>query len=701
MGLKLGANKIWDDRSFAYPTELKDLELLLAQHTNTNDLYFCPTPLSKRNRIKANVPYSYCLWADLDDCPPEKLLVKPTILIETSPNRHQAYWKLKSMGSPIDVEDANRRICYYHREDGCDPSGWDLSQMMRIPGTYNFKGETSQPVKILDYDPKRLYDISDFNEYPEVEQIDRKANLLPFPKKLPDTKAEDILKALEDSAHPRVWRLFKDKPDVDWSSNIWDLEQTLFEVGATPEDVFVVVRDAACNKFKRDGLGDHVLWKEVLRAQAAHKRHSYGAVATDTRIVSSDRDLLSNDDRKFAEGYSTFIDQYVEWGAKASDAPQQYHVGGALIILSSIMANKIKLPTSFGYIIPNIWIMILADTTLTRKTTTMDMAMDIISAVNPAAMLATDGSVEGIMQSMSIRQGQTSIFVRDEISGLMDQMNRRDYMSGMMETLTKLYDNKPYKRTLKKETIEVIDPVFIFYAGGVKDKTYALSKSEHILSGFFPRFVFITAEADFNRIRPMGPPTDATIIGKSVIQDRVTSIFDGFNINVGGRQSVFTDPYRTCELTREAWSRLNSADEIMQHIGYNSGTEDLLTPMLTRLNISGLKIAMLIAGSEQMHEEQIKVGENHIIKALSYIENFKHHAIQVVNNTGRSTTEKTLQRVVDAIYANSGGLARSLIMQRFSLMARDADNVLETLKQRGMIREDRVDGVRMLVKRIN
>jgi len=86
--------------------------------------------------------------------------------------------------------------------------------------------------------------------------------------------------------------------------------------------------------------------------------------------------------------------------------------------------------------------MILGTTTVTRKTSSMDLAMELIMDVDDEIVLATDGSIEGLLTSLSTRPGRPSIFLRDEFSGLLDQMTKKDYLSGMAELLTKLYDCK-------------------------------------------------------------------------------------------------------------------------------------------------------------------------------------------------------------------------------------------------------------------
>src|SRR6185295_16082845 len=162
------------------------------------------------------------------------------------------------------------------------------------------------------------------------------------------------------------------------------------------------------------------------------------------------------------------------------DAAWQYHQAGAFVALSSLLAGSVRLPTSFGTVIPNLWFMILADTTLTRKSTAMDLVMDLLLEIDTDCVLATDGSIEGLMTSLSMRPGRASIFLRDEFSGLLDAMVRKDYYAGMAETFTKLYDGKFQKRILRKDIIEVKDPVLIFFAGGIKNKTMSLVTHEQV-----------------------------------------------------------------------------------------------------------------------------------------------------------------------------------------------------------------------------
>jgi hypothetical protein len=148
---------------------------------------------------------------------------------------------------------------------------------------------------------------------------------------------------------------------------------------------------------------------------------------------------------------------------------------------------------------------------------------------------------------------------------------------------------------------------------------------------------------------------------------------------------------RKAKLTPEAWARYNEIDAVMTEIGVNSSIADLLTPTMARLCISGLKAAVLLAAADRLQEGEITVTIDHIIKAFSYVEKWKIHALNVVANAGKTTTERQLEKIYDFVqeYPGSG---RGKVMQRFRLVAREMDGIQATLQQRGLIRVAKVSG---------
>src|SRR6185437_2046072 len=138
----------------------------------------------------------------------------------------------------------------------------------------------------------------------------------------------------------------------------------------------------------------------------------------------------------------------------------------------------------------------------------MNIVMDLLQDIDESLLMATDGSMEGFAQALADRPGQVSIFFRDEFTGLMESMAKKDYMAGMAEFFTGLYDSRSQVRRLRKEEIRIKDPRLIIFAGGIKNRMQSLVTFEHVSSGFLPRFIFVTAESDPTKVKPLGKPEE-------------------------------------------------------------------------------------------------------------------------------------------------------------------------------------------------
>ena len=682
------------EKYFEYPKQLDEAIDHAYRLKVTCDVWFCPQLFNQRQRKKDYAQLVTAAWGDLDDCHFDNMLVEPTIVFETSKDRYQALWQFKQPIHPNDAEDISRRIAYFHEAEGMDKSGWDLTQLLRFPFTFNHKYASQvglQEVAVVVAKPERKYDPSDFKDYPEVKEFLKLD--IPFPEELSDKTGLEILEEHKMNINPQVWPLFEQAPFKDWSKALWRLEMILLEYGLSMEEAFIVARDAACNKYKRDGRSQEYLWKDITRAFSAHQEQAVHEDPVDDRDEETkpepDLSLLTPEEREAVMKDKGFIEDYTDWARGLGDAAWQYHQAGAFIILSSIISGKVDLPTSYGTLYPNLWFMILADTTLTRKTTAMDLAMDFLAEVDDQAMLATDGSIEGLLTAISMRPKRPSIFLRDEFSGLLEMMTKRDYYAGMLETLTKLYDGRSQKRVLRKETIDVRDPILLLFAGGIKERILSLLDYDHVASGFLPRMIFVSAESDVKRLKPLGPPTEATLDKRDELIARLRDMDAHYRTDdakaVGN--TVALPKSWHAKLTDDAWVRYNKFEAQLLQQGLDSTNKDLATPSFDRLAKSGLKAAVLIAASRRLASEVI-VEEKDIVKAFYYVEQWRPFVVEVLANLGKSTQERTIEKVQGAI-TKAPGIRRSQIMQRYRLTSRDVELVFGTLEQRGQIKRIR------------
>jgi hypothetical protein len=672
---------------FTWPEQKNSVGSFIEQAQHRRDVWFCPSLLERSERKKEYCLPSDLIYADLDTCNPNEIQPAPTVVIESSPKRFQALWKLEGKIEPYRQEEYNRRIAYKYSDNGADPTGWDLTQLLRVPYTFNYKYETDEGVEVPEVKLLHAYETKVptglFVALPEVEGKEA-VESVPTPDidKLPSAE-HVIYKYAPYLRQTGFAEAFNDQPrqDADWSRVLWKLINICLEAGMSTEETFTVSLVAKCNKYVRDNRPPFHLWQDILRADVGQRRliQIMGKAETLTMPeLVGDIDVSGN-----------FIEEYKEWGVASTDAVEQFHELSAAVLLSAICASGLRLVTNYGSMVPNLWGLVLGDSTLTRKTTAMRMAMDIVADVESDIILATDGSAEGLLTGLSTRPYRASIFYKDEVSGFVDSINRKDYLAGMPETLTQLYDvPRLYTRRLRKETITISSPVFIFFGGGIRDKVYSLLTDEYVLSGFLPRFLVVSGEADLSRIRRTGPATANITEQRANILERMKYLHNFYNSTVeievlGQRSEVNKETF--AELSSDAWELYGDYEYKMVEAANNSDISMLALPTFERLSRSLLKLSMLLAAAKREPDEsKLLVDVAEVQAAAYYIQRWGPFSIDLILNAGKGVAERKLEKVLRTIqkYPDT---PRSRVMQAHNLTKREADDVLGTLEDRGLI----------------
>lgn len=676
---------------FHWPMERAEINEFVDVKAQDQNVWFAVNLFEKPERLKEHALPHNLVWADLDSCRPDQVDPPPSLVIISSPNRYQALWKIDQDIPPDVAEDYSKRIAYMHREDGADITGWDLTQLLRVPFTKNLKYDNDPRILInkdIARTPTELLKFEDLPQAPLTEE-DLADEDMPNLGQLPST--EHILYKYSSYINRSLVELYEVEPQTsdDWSSRMWKLINLAFEAGMEKEEVFSVAMNAACNKYRRDHRPIRYLWKEVLKAYIVQQRI--------TGLTGDWEPLLMPELVKPTEQTTTFIDNYYDWASNATDAVPEYHRLVAAILLSSVLSDTIRLETRYGKITTNLWGMVLGDSTLTRKTTAMEMGMSILYEVDKSLHLASDGSVEGLLTGLSARPHRVSVFYRDEVSGFFDAMNKKDYLSGMQETFTKLYDVPPYyARLLRKETIEVESPYFIFFAGGITDQVFQTLADHYITSGFLPRFLTVIGKADINRIRRTGPPVAEEMTKRQKLIDRLTNARENYTplgshgmIKIGDQEipvDGLPPTYTRAILTEEAWKRYGDIEHQLVIIANDSYYNPMALPMFERLSRSLLKLAVLLSAVDQLpNEGMIEVTEQDIINSAGYVQRWGKYSIELLVNAGITQNMRLVEKIKTTVERKPGILS-SNVMRMYHMNSRDMKDVLQTLEDRGEIK---------------
>ena len=690
------------ERYFNYPADLDACLAYIQKYADTDNLWYCAQLLDRKKRNKHNV-ISYCsaLWADLDECPPDVLKVEPTVLIQSSPGRFQAIWSLKE---PIPSEEAShlsKKIAYFHEADGADISGWDLSQLLRVPYTYNMKYDEKPAIKVVSTTDKE-YTLVDFAEYPEPPR-----ELIIEDRPIPErTETGEMIMNQYDHLLARWdWDMFFQEPESDWSSDLWKFENRLLELGLPTEDVYVICRDAACNKYARDkDKRPHPeldLWREILRVEAKQNQGEIPEIdipELETKSSILEIQLVSEEERDQLSKQRTIIEDYIDWASTETDAPPEFHLGGILVILSHLLADRVVIPYKSQTMKVNLWVMLLADTTMNRKSTTMGLATDLLREIDEDAIVANDATWEGLFSAMKDRgPNRPSIFERDDFQGLLQQMSLREYYSGLANFLTKMYDGKTLSRKLRKESITVVNPILgLFVAGGLGPILQYINH-ELIVDGFLPRFIFIKSQYDPSRIRDfefgVQPGTTYKDLTKPrrLLYNKLYTLYRHYQdakekfAEIKDHE-LYTSKIFHCHVASGTVELYNSYERTLQDAAFREDQADFYVPMLDRFCKSGLKLSAILAALRM--EDTVTIQPDDVRRAFYYLEPLIKNILHVVDNCSLSTSEHQLRRAMSLIRRNSG-VPFSKLLTNLHLMRRQGLDVVETLEARALIKTDR------------
>jgi hypothetical protein len=683
---------------FSYPDELDGMVEYTDRFKN-EDVYFSPILFYEERRIRENAKCVSVVYADADACPPEKFIIKPSISVQTSPDRWHTYWILDRAYDPTEVAMMSKKVAYGHQKDGCDLSGWNPTKLLRVPGTKNAKYD-GQLHDVIGSTSGEVYTMAELNK--AYGNIKVEAVLEPSNDPMPQQGA-DLIAALGKVGNSTDFaNLYLEQPpvDADWSKRLWKLEMELFRQGLTPEEVFVIAKNAKCNKYhsplrpkRLDADGD--LWREVQRASQSFKAGEVVQYTLDEVDKRTEKpvDFLTEDERAVVAESKTFIDRYVDWAQAKTDAAIQYQIAGAFTVLSSCFSDTGHAVPKYGKMGLNLWFMILGETTRSRKSTSRQLMLRMIREYEKFAGyqidVGSDVTAEGLVKLLSTRDKQTSLFHRDEVQGMFKDFINKTYMATAAERFTELYDG--HVPVIVRSTggstpgkgmqSERAETNFLMYLMGITSKTADVLTTEYFRSGFLARFIYVIADAPDRTYESeaISQADEHEVKTRDDEMDSIVrSLYDAYLFwqRKGG---PFPRPVR---LTDEALERFNKFKWEMGEYSQGHDQEESIEPSRQRLALSIWKCAILIAMYDKSEEVQLK----HMLIAIHYSEDWFRNLVRMAGAISASEWQREVD-MVEAVIASKGGRMRyEEVYKRFAnKRKREFDEMLDALKSQGRL----------------
>lgn len=269
-----------EGRAFKWPNDKAAILKHLKDHAK-DDVYFPPNVFNGKRRIEQNVDDERVLYADLDPVDPTSLGgLKPTIAWESSPGHYQGVWLLSSprTGATWAGKENHRLTAAI----GADPSGWDSTQLLRVPGRPNFKPQykdenNGKPVwgEGLMWLNGPRYTWGEFEDLPEVGSVSHGDEVETIDEELINSVDRREVWArvrLKVSKQVREYVALRDDPTgtADRDQVLWQIERDLADAGCSLIEIVAIVRDTVWNKYR--GRNDEMKRLKIEASKAIHAK---------------------------------------------------------------------------------------------------------------------------------------------------------------------------------------------------------------------------------------------------------------------------------------------------------------------------------------------------------------------------------------------------------------------------------------------
>lgn len=393
-------------------------------------------------------------------------------------------------------------------------------------------------------------------------------------------------------------------------------------------------------------------------------------------VPYSPRCLLADEEVELALTLDTWPGRFIEYARQRTDAPREFLEAAAYGGLSVGVGRKALLKLITGPVIPILWILLVADSTRYRKSTVIDLLVEVLVLAPVDALAPDDFSPQRLVNLMAERSGRPTLFRRDEFGGFYEGLNKLEHQSGGKQILIGFHDGRDYRKELvgdkqrdsepgetrrKPEVIEVHDPFLSILAGTQRDLFLSQASHGDVFSGFLPRFAFVA---------PNRPPQrrDVHLLGETVVAEGARLAKELQRIWNGSQRSMYLDDGVLARWNRYTSDLKGEAD--------TAPLPPVAGPVFDRIGHMALKVALLLA-----YADGDRVTMAHMLAGMEVAERWRASSYTLLAAIGPTRDEKVVQRVFDLI-SRKPGIKRQDVMSGLRLGAKEMDAAHNTLVQR-------------------
>lgn len=366
-----------------------------------------------------------------------------------------------------------------------------------------------------------------------------------------------------------------------------------------------------------------------------------------------------------------WLHDYLSAVTPLTDAPVEFHLAAGLSAAAATLGNVRWAESWDQRVYPHLWTVLVAPSSFWRKSTSINSAERLLRDSAPSTLLPSDFSREKFLRILS--EKPAGMLTLKEFGGFLAALGR-DYMGGMKENLTELYDGPDvFVRSLQSGEITVRQPAITILAATTLDWLESRITDGDLRGGFLARFLFVTAK---QKATPKALTAAMHPVTRLGLQRGLNELFE----RPGGKVELQQPAAEMLDAWIFGWE-----DEV----GRTNHRSDL-SGFAVRLQSYALKFAMIYRASNTVGQDDrsdLVLDEQCVRQAIAYCRVLWANVAGLIDDEIATTREaKELRRLVSIIGA---GVTRSDALKLSKMRARDFDDYLRALVDSGQVTSDK------------
>jgi hypothetical protein len=378
-----------------------------------------------------------------------------------------------------------------------------------------------------------------------------------------------------------------------------------------------------------------------------------------------------------------FVGLFVRYAAECIDTAHEYFEAVALMLLA-VATPKVRarlrqypggLPTAF-------YTILIGDSTRSRKTSTIGLALDLLDEPVPNCLLAEQASPEAFVEQLAGRSYNSTLWAVDELGETLDKLHHAKYMAGLRGLLLSLYEGRSYKykrttkRTKKGEPVEdslLIDSPNLAVLGATTPSIFEIVTSRDVSSGFMARFAVVMPTERPAR-RGLEEPTADLLAQRNALTAWLSKLY------LWAKSAT-----RSVRFVGDALARIDAFAETIETS--EAIADERSRAMLQRLNAMTVKLSMLSAAGRPgaVDKDDLIVTPADAHAAVAVATRWRDYAIAFGAQIGETLLEQQIARALRVLVTKNGRCPRRVVAQLVHCSKKVMDEIEDTLEDRGEI----------------